>query len=413
MREFRDACDAVLQSVTEDSLRVPGVVAMVTGRDGILYSGAAGERRIGGEEMAEDTVFALSAATQPITATAALQCVEEGLLELDAPAREYVPELGELSVLEGIDARGVARLRPPKTDLTTRQLLLHTAGFGSALFSDDYRRLVDAGVLPSLASGRRAALQAPLLFDPGTRWEYGIGINWVGLIVEAIRGKRLGEVLRTRLFDPLEMRETSFARGPERRARSAVFHRREADGSLIPAGEEEDNLFGASEIDMGGHGLFGTVPDYMRFIRMWLNDGAGPQGRVLRADTVGWAVRNGLRGEVGVHRLRSAMPSLSCDVDLFPGLKKGWAYPFMRNEKRALTGRAAGSLGWAGLANSFYWIDRRTGIGGYWATQLLPFGDPVSYIGAQDFEATVYHYLKRRMLQPPQPALPERLLDRV
>lgn len=401
MSDFEAACDEVLRSVTEDFLRVPGVVAMVTTRDGPIYSGAFGERRLGGEAMTEDTVFNLFSATQAITATAALQCVEEGLLLLDAPARDYLPEIGTLQVLEAIEADGTPRLRAPNSDLTTRQLLLHTAGFGYEFFSEDYHRLVQSGHVPSVASGHRAALNAPLLADPGTRWIYGIGLDWVGLIVEAIRGKRLGQVLREHIFDPLGMRDTGFTRSPEMAARSAAFHRRDAEGALIATGEWV--LPDLPETDMGGHGLFGTVPDYMQFIRMWLNDGRGPNGPVLRPETVGWAVRNGLQRELDVHRLHSAEPAISCDVELFPGLKKGWAYPFMINLSRAPTGRATGSLGWAGVANSFYWIDRKTGIGGYWATQILPFGDPVSYIGSQDFEATVYHAFRRMNEPVPEP----------
>ena len=140
---------------------------------------------------------------------------------------------------------------------------------------------------------------------------------------------------------------------------------------------------------MGGHGLYATVGDYMKFIRMWLNDGDGPHGRVLKAETVAAAVKNGLQNQKVV-MLPGVIPTLSNDAEFFPGMKKTWSYTFMVNEEDAPTGRPAGSIGWAGLANLFYWIDRRNGLGGFWATQILPFADATSFVGYMDFETAVY-----------------------
>lgn len=385
-------CDAVLRRVTGGRARVPGVVAMVTDRDKDIYSGAAGERRLGGAPMTEDTVFAIFSTTKAITGTTALQCVEEGLLDLDAPARDYAPALGRLQVLEGFDASGQPRLRAPRSDVTTRQLLLHTGGFGYDFFNPMYKRLAEEHGQPSVVSGTRAAIETPLLFDPGEKWEYGTNIDWVGQVVEGIRGKRLGAVMRERVFDPLGMTETAFTRTAAMKARSATIHARAPDGSL--SAMDGFALPDTPEIDMGGHGLYGTVPDYMKFIRMWLNDGAGPKGRVLRPDTVGWAVQGGLVAPQKVTMLPGVIPSLSNDAEFFPGLGKDWSYTFMVNTETAPTGRPAGSIGWAGLANSFYWIDRATGVGGYWATQILPFGDPVSFPGYLEFETALYQALK-------------------
>jgi methyl acetate hydrolase len=144
------------------------------------------------------------------------------------------------------------------------------------------------------------------------------------------------------------------------------------------------------EVDMGGHGLYASIGEYMKFIRMWLNDGAGPNGRVLKQETVAAAVRNGLRADQSVVMLPGVIATLSNDAEFFPGLKKSWCYTFMLNDEDAPTGRPAGSLGWAGLANTFYWIDRKNGFGGYWATQILPFGDPTSFVGYMNFETAAY-----------------------
>lgn len=392
---LKSACDAVLARVTTGERRVPGVVAMITDRQEQIYAGAAGERTLGaGPAMTPDDAFAIFSTTKAMTGTTVLQCVEEGLLDLDAPARTYVPAIGDLQVIEGFEADGTPRLRPPKREVTTRALMLHIAGFGYDFFDPVYERLARERGQPSVITASRAALMTPLLFDPEDRWQYGTNIDWAGQVVEAIRGKRLGEVMRERLFEPLGMTETTFSLTPDLRRRLATIHQREPDGSLTPLVGFE--LPGDPEIHMGGHGLYSTVGDYMRFIRMWLNDGLGPHGRVLEARTVAAAVKNDLDPHQVVGMLPGVIPTLSNDAEFFPGLKKGWAHTFMTNEEDAPTGRPAGSIGWAGLANLFYWIDRKNGIGGYWATQILPFGDPVSFSGYLDFETAAYAHLTMR-----------------
>jgi methyl acetate hydrolase len=318
--------------------------------------------------------------------------VEEGTLDLDAPAREYAPAIGELQVLEGFDADGQPRLRAPARDITTRHLLTHTAGFGYAFFSEDYRRLARDHGQPSVMTASHASLRTPLLFDPGARWEYGTSMDWAGLVVEGITGERLGETLRTRLFEPLGMDSTAFRMTDDMRRRRAPVHLRAADGSLSPMSADAHPA--DPEIHMAGHGLYGTATDYLRFIRMWLDDGAGPDGeRILRPETVAMASRNHLPHGMHIRPLPSVDPRVSNDVEFFPGMPKSWALTFMVNEQDAPTGRAAGSLAWAGLANLYFWIDRTTGIGGFWATQILPFADPTSVGGYLALETAVYRHV--------------------
>lgn len=388
MTNMKSACDAVLAGVVNNSPRVPGAVAMVTDRNNDIYSGASGERVLDGAAMTEDTVFAIFSTTKSIAGTTALQCVEEGLLDLDAPAKDYAPAIGKLQVIEGFDNAGQPKLRAPKSDVTTRQLMLHTGGFGYDFFDENYKRMAEDHGQPSVVSGTRAAIETPLLFDPGERWQYGSNIDWVGQVVEGIRGKRLGEVMRERVFDQLGMTDIAFTRTDDMKARSATVHARGEDGSLTPM--HDFALPDNPEVDMGGHGLYASVPEYMKFIRMWLNDGAGPNGRVLKPETVEWAVKGALVPPQKVTMLPGVIPTLSNDAEFFPGQKKDWSYTFMVNSEEAPTGRPAGSIGWAGLANSFFWIDRKNGVGGYWATQILPFGDPQSFVGYLDFETAVY-----------------------
>ncbi|WP_029583932.1 serine hydrolase [Bradyrhizobium sp. URHD0069] len=383
---LRSACDGILQRTATG---VPGVVAMITDRSGNIYEGAAGKRSLGGgQPMTTDTVFAIYSTSKAITGTAILQCVEEGKLDLDAPAKNYAPDIGKLEVLDGFDADGNPKLRAPKRDITTRMLMLHTAGFGYDFFNTTYLRLAQERGQPSVITCSRASIMTPLLFDPGDKWEYGSNIDWCGQVVEGIRGKRLGEVLAERVFAPLGIADMAFSLSPSMRERLATMHQREADGSLTPLPDMQ--LPADPEVDMGGHGLHASIGEYMKFIRMWLNDGAGPHGRVLNTETVEAAVRNGLQAHQTVTVLPGVIPTISNDAEFFPGLKKSWSYTFMVNDEDAPTGRPAGALGWAGLPNLFYWIDRKNGFGGYWATQILPFGDPISFGAYMDFETAAY-----------------------
>ena len=388
--DFKATADAILNAVVTSDLRVPGVVAMLTDRARNVYEGAAGRRRIDKDDaMSTDSTFALFSTTKAITGTAVLQLVEDGKLDLDAPAKDYAPDIGKLQVIEGFDESGQPRLRAPKRDVTTRMLMLHTAGLGYDFFSETYNRLAQEQDQPSVITASKASLMTPLLFDPGEEWQYGTNIDWCGQVVEGITGRRLGEVFQTRIFEPLGIRDMTFEIDDSIRRRLAGMHARGTDGTLTPM---EFELPAMPEIHMGGHGLYGTVGDYMRFIRMWLNDGQGEHGRVLKAETVQMAEKNHL-GDKKVTMLPGVIPSLSNDAEFFPGLSKSWSFTFMVNDEEAPTGRPAGALGWAGLANLFYWIDRKNGYGGFWATQILPFGDPASFGGYLDFETAFYAQL--------------------
>ncbi|MCW2842303.1 MAG: beta-lactamase [Nocardioides sp.] len=388
---FGRRAEEILQRAVQADAPVAGVVAMLSDASGNVYEGSAGTRVLGGEqEMTADTVFALFSTTKAITATAALQLVEEGKLDLDAPAKEYAPDIDTLQVIEGFDGAGEPILRPPASDVTTRQLLTHSAGLGYDFFNEHYKRLAEEKGQPSVITASRAALMTPLLFDPGTKWEYGSNIDWAGQVVEGISGRRLGEVFAERVFEPCGITDMTFAIDDARRSRVAGMHARGEDGALAPM---EFELPSPPEVDFGGHGLYGTVGEYMKFIRMWLNDGQGENGQVLRPETVTMAVQRHLADGLEVTALPGVIPSLSNDAEFFPGQPKSWSLPFMINEEQAPTGRPAGGQGWAGLANLFYWVDRENGIGGFWATQILPFGDPTSFTEYMAFEEAAYQSL--------------------
>lgn len=405
--ELSSAIDRILDDVTTGTPRVPGVSAAITDRSGTIYEGARGVRNIASDEPFEpDTVCAIFSTTKAIAGTACLQLVEEGRLDLDAPAREYVPRLGDVQVLDGFDAEGRPQLRAPKRDITTRHLLTHTAGFAYDFFNETYTRLANEQGQPWVVDASWASITTPLLFDPGEQWEYGTNIDWAGMVVEGITGQRLGEVMKQRILDPLGMHDTAFTMTPSMLARQATIHAREdSDGSLIAL--DGVTLPQDPEVHMAGHGLYGTAVDYVKFIRMWLNDGRSDDGEeILRPETVEMAARNHLPAGmnikmvpgIGATQTAAAIlpisnPRLSNDAEFFPGMPKTWALTFMINEEDAPTGRPAGALAWAGLSNCYYWIDRANGIGGFWTTQIFPFVDPTSVGGYLAMETATYDTL--------------------
>lgn len=367
---------------------VPGVVALVADARGVAYTGAYGEREIGHPAaMTPDTVVWIASMTKPVTSVAALQLVERGRVGLDDPAAEVLPELGAVRVLDGFDPAGVPRLRPPRRPITPRHLLTHTAGFGSAVFNPDVARYQSWAGLPPAGHGQHATLlRTPLLHDPGERWEYGTSTDWLGRLVEAASGQGLEAYLREHVCGPLGMADTGFRLRPDQRARLATVHHRQPDGSLQPTAFEMPQ---EPEYVLGSGGLYSTGPDYLRFLRMLLGGGELDGARILRPETVAALAANQI-GEISVGPLASANPALANDVEFFPRLAKRWGFAAMVTTEDAPTGRAAGSLAWAGLANTSFWVDPSRRLAGVLLTQVLPFADARVLALADAFERAVY-----------------------
>lgn len=369
--------------------RVPGVVAIAANRDAMLYEGSAGHRRIGGDAMTLDTVFWIASMTKAVTGAAAMQLVEQGRISLDAAAAQYLPALGRVRVLTGWDDAGRPVTREPKRPITLRHCLTHTAGWGYDLWNEDISKYQQAMNLPATGSGQNLALDTPLLFDPGEQWQYGIGIDWAGKLVESISGLSLGEYFSEHLFRPLGMTDTSFRIRPDMRARKAAVHSRASDDSLAPTEFETQQ---SPEFESGGGGLYSTAADYLKFAQMILNRGRANQHQILRPETVDLMSRNAM-GERRVTTLRSAIPARTNDAEFFPGVEKSWGLTFMINHGRTQTGRTSGSLGWGGLANTYYWIDPKAGVTGVFMTQILPFADKYALPLFYAFESQIYRTL--------------------
>jgi methyl acetate hydrolase len=369
---------------------VPGVVAMAAMAQGVIYEGAFGTRELGKDAaMTPDTVVWIASMTKAITAAAAMQLVERGKLTLDSPAADVVPALAKAKVLEGFDASGTPQLRVPKRAMTLKHLLTHTAGFSYEMFSADIVKYLAATGTPGITTCENAALTTPLLCDPGERWEYGINIDWVGKIVEAVSGQMLGDYLQQHLFAPLGMYSTSFKISPSQRARLASVHVRGPDDALavLPFEMPQEPQF-----QMGGGGLYSTAQDYLHFTQMLLHCGTFNGNQVLKPETVHMMAQNHI-GDLDCVELQTAALALSHNANFFPGMPQKWGLSFLINTAQTPQGRSPGSLAWAGLANTFFWIDLTQGVTGVFLTQILPFFDPKAITLFRAYETAVYKAL--------------------
>jgi methyl acetate hydrolase len=378
--------DQVLRQKS-DAGEIPGVVAMAATGKEVVYQGAFGKRDLSRDAvMTPDSVFWIASMTKAITAAAAMQLVEQGRLSLEGPIGKLLPDLAAPQVLEGFDADGEPKLRPARNPITLRHLLTHTAGFCYNMWNGDMVRYLDKTGTPAVTTCKNAALKTPIMSDPGTRWEYGTNIDFVGKAVEATSGLRLDAYLRDHLFKPLGMTDTGFKIGEQQRARLVGMHARGEDGSLtsIPFELEQD-----PEFHMGGGGLYGTAGDYIRFTQMILNKGRGNGNQLLRRETVAMMGQNHI-GELNMTRMPSAVAFATNDVDLYPDMDKKWGLSFLINTTRTPEGRSPGSLAWAGLANTYYWIDPSRDICGAILMQVLPFGDGKCLEAFSGFESGIY-----------------------
>ena len=366
---------------------VPGAAVAVLDPDGVVYEGVAGRVRIDRpDEVTPDTVFWLASMTKALGAVAVLQLVERGQLDLDAEVASIVPEFGELQVLEGFDG-DEPRLRPANGAATVRQLLSHTSGAGYEFLVADIARWYEvAGVNGPLACSHDF-LRAPLVADPGTEWNYGTGLDWAGVVLEAVTGTTLESYLVEHVLSPLRMGETTFRLTDDQRARLMPIHHRTPDGGLAVDAELE--LPHDPALDCAGHGAYSTVGDYGRFLRMLLRGGELDGHRILEEETVELAISP----QLGAIELPKEMPSadhdLCNDVVALPFRQSfGLSFNLMLEDIPGM--RRAGTASWSGLANCYYWIDRATGIAGLFMTSVLPFFDEQVLMRVAGLEMAAY-----------------------
>jgi methyl acetate hydrolase len=369
-----------------DAGEIPGVVAMAATEGSILYEGAFGCRCMGtAPKMSADTVFRIASMVKALTSVAAMQLVERGKLALDEPAEKVDPTLAAALVLTGFDAKGAPQLRPARTPLTLRNLLTHTSGYSYPLWDENITRYV------KVARKDKSLPKRPLVFDPGTRWAYGGSIDRVSRLVEIASGLSIDRYFREHICGPLGMHNTVFEISAHQRAREASLHVRQLDGSLKSKPLEKQTE--APKVFSGGGGIYSTAPDYLTLLQALLNKGSLRGTTILKPDTVALMSKNQI-GDIEAGIMKTTSPALSNDVDFFPGKRLRWGFGHMINLDAIEGGRKAGSLTWAGLYNTYYWIDPASGVAGVIMTQILPFADTRALDLYRQFERGIYRALK-------------------
>lgn len=361
----------------------PGFVGAVFGPEGAVTVTAGALGADNPAPMGPDTVFWIASLTKAVTTAAALQLVEQGRADLDAPVGRWLPRLAQPKVLEGFDAAGAPITRPAREPITLRRLLTHTSGLAYDFCSADLTRYFQA-TGQSLFGAEDPDL--PLMFEPGGGWLYGIGIDWTGRFIEAVSGEPLDAYFDAHILQPLGMTDTTFAPGAAQAGRRASVHARLPDGGLAATAFA---MPPPPHFGMGGGGLYSTAPDYLTFLRTILGGGALNGARILKEETVAAMMTNQI-GDVAAGALKTANPALSNDFEPMPGIAKGWGLGFLINHAPVAAGRGAGSLAWAGLANCYYWADPAAGRAGVLMSQVLPFADPGVLATFDAFERAAY-----------------------
>jgi methyl acetate hydrolase len=368
---------------------VPNVIAVAADHDGIVYEGAAGSHTPGQAAGVDpDTPVRIMSMTKPVVTVAALRLAEQRKLDIDAPVEEYCPEFAEIELLERIeDGRPV--LRPPAHKVTIKQLITHTSGVGYWFWSADLLAWEQAVAAPRPMTGSRAVLDAPLVIEPGSAFLYGNGTDWLGLAVEAIYGRPLDEAVSAIVTEPLGMAMTGFALDDRARAALVPVHRLRDDGRWIATDIE---LPAAPEYVAGSRGLYSTPRDFLTFQQMLLGEGTAPDGTtVLAPETVRAMFSNQIGALDFPAEIATSDPHIACGLALGPGYK--WGHGLLLNSHDEPGRRRAGSGGWMGLFNTFFWVDPAAGVTGAIYTQTLPFLHPGALRMARDFEAALYSSL--------------------
>lgn len=393
MKQIRDprALDHLLEQAVAAGV-VPGIAALAATGENVLYEATAGVRDVrSGAPVTPDTVFAIASMTKAVTAAAVLQLTERGLLSLDQSVAEILPVFGELPVLAGFDDGPV--LRPPARPATVRDLLANTAGLGYHNWNEKLSRYLALTGLPNIMAGTRRTFAAPLVADPGTEFTYGTGTDWAGLVVEDLAHIPLEAYFRRHITGPLGMRDTDVQLTAAQHARAAATHVRDRDGWTVQPDPPNDS---SPEFYPGGHCLYSTPRDYLRFQRALLAGGALDGTRILAEPSVE-AMMTSQVGDIELVRAPTVDPPLCADLDFPAGATWGLGLMVSAGENPGM--RPTGSAGWSGVRNTQQWIDPANGIVVGLYAQTLPFREPTILELFEDFERHLY-----TELQPLAPA---------
>ena len=365
-------------------------VAAVGNTTGQTWSHAAGYQDAEKTKPASpDNIIQIASMTKLVTTIAALQLMEQGKLDLDTPISAYAPELNGLQVLKGFAADDTPIFEKANRAPTARELMTHTAGYVYEFWNANALKGGQLGVTPSLF-GKGNYLEAPLAFQPGTAWEYGINTDWLGVLVEKLSGQRLAEYFDDNIFMPLGMTDTFYELPVGKLDRSVTVMARAAEGLVkLPSFQPTPMEKGSMPHYSGGGGLSSTVADYGRVLQMLLNGGSLHGKTLLKPETVDSMFQNNI-GDIQPVALATVMPTLSNTADMSFGDEVTFGLGLLIHTDGIDGGRKPNTGSWAGLFNSYYWVDREAGTYGIFGTQVLPFYDGVAIETLLELEQAVY-----------------------
>ena len=372
--------DGVLRAATTGGA-VPGVLAAATDRRRVIYRGAFGLADVSARRALQpNAVFRIASMTKVLTSIAVLQLRDLGLVDLDAPFARYYREFRQPPALRSFDpVTGRYQTSPAASDITVRQLLTHTAGFGYWFLNPELRAL----------PGSESEFYNPpfLLYEPGSRFQYGISTDVLGQLVTPLSGFTLPELFTQRLLRPLGMVDTGYEVPAEGR-RLVALHAAANGGFDVTPNERQ------GEPPRGGGGLYSTADDYLALLRMLLNDGRAGSFQVLATETVREMVSNQI-GALAARRQTTAAPERTADFAFMDGTQKFGLGVLLETQDRR-DGRAAGSYGWAGIFNTYFWVDPAAEVAAVIFMQLSPFCAPACLDLCDSFERALYRQLGLR-----------------
>jgi CubicO group peptidase (beta-lactamase class C family) len=364
----------------------PGVVGLVVGRDGVLYEGAAGKLDVGhGTAMPVNAIFSIASMTKPVTSVAIMMLLEEGKLKLDDPVSKYLTGFDNLRVITKFNEKDATyETRAAKRAMTIRHLLTHTSGIGYGFTNPIEHRLT--------LETKKGEWELPLLSDPGDKWNYSASTRVLGMIVEKITGATLEDWYQQHIFRPLGMVDTSYAVPAAKQSRVPMQYSR-IDGVLKEQPRAPMPATPTAPF-RGDGGLYSTVEDYGKFVRMMLNGGSLGSAKILSESSVKMMGENNI-GSIFVElqpdadKLRTKPFPLGAGHDKF-----GLGFQIASNDPQYAKFRSPGSMSWAGIFNTEFWIDPVKHIGGVQMMQVLPFYDDGAIRTLRGFEEQVYQNLR-------------------
>ncbi len=380
-------------------------IGVVGSSAGLTFEHACGYTSLARLKSAQtDTIVGIASMTKLITTIAALQLYEKGKIDLDDMGSKYIPSFEKLQILKSFQNK-VPQFVAPARAPTIRELMTHTSGFVYSMWNENALFAEKLGITGGLRSGKKMYLNAPLAFEPGSNWEYGVGIDWLGVIVEAVSGMSLPEYFETNIFSRLTMKDTFFEIPQEKIDRVAHLLFRKETSRLLkflfvlsPGELVEVPLFSKPRTSRerekneysGGGGLYSTLPDYAKLLQSLLAGGELEGIRLLRQKSVDMMFSNQIADFKDIGKAKSKISIYTNDIDLAFNSFAQFGLGMLLHPKGTLDGRLDGSGSWGGLFNTYFWIDRKVDCFGIFATQVLPFFDTQSVATLCDFEKAIY-----------------------